>query len=417
MTTAPAIEIEHLWKRYGLPLRPALKQAYDRLRGRYNHAPEAYGPWALKDVSFSVKRGETLGIIGRNGAGKSTLLKVLAGVSKVTQGRIISSGRLFPMIELNAGMHPELTGMENIMLLGAIMGLSRDEMKRKLPQIAEFSELGDWLNQPVRKYSSGMYVRLGFAVAMNVDADILLIDEVLAVGDMAFRVKCYDHMERLRRSNKTILFVSHSIREVQRLCERAVLLNEGRVVSVGDADDVAADYYELSHDRIVANMLKQGNGAVPQVYNNTGQARITGIQFIDASGEATSTLIYRQPATLRLTIEVMQPIPHPSVTIGIQTAEMLNVAVMGFDPTDDSPDFPVGEMWVDCHFDVFPLYPGTYSIRAVLGAKHDFYKIDQVENMCHFFVAPDKAHPALTNDGGFIQLSPAWSFPQQVTTS
>jgi len=184
------IKVEHLWKQYGLPMPRIVKRLRQDLKSKSLSSP-VLDHWALKDVSFEVKKGETLGIIGPNGAGKSTLLKVLAGVTPATRGKVKFKGKIFPMIELNAGIHPELTGQENVRLLGAIMGLSRLDIEEKLPAIKEFTELGEWFNTPVRKYSSGMMARLGFGVAMNVDADLLLVDEVLAVGDLRFQRKCY----------------------------------------------------------------------------------------------------------------------------------------------------------------------------------------------------------------------------------
>ncbi|MGB7339469.1 MAG: ABC transporter ATP-binding protein, partial [Phototrophicaceae bacterium] len=225
MTQDTVIQVNDLWKRYGLPFIPRWRQALDKMRNQ-EKSIDAYGPWSLHGLNFDVKKGETLGIIGHNGAGKSTLLKILAGVTPPTQGNIEVGGRIFPMIELNAGLHNELTGRQNAYMLGAIMGLSRAEINERIEQVKEFSELGDWFERPVRKYSSGMLTRLGFSVAIHVDADILLIDEVLSVGDITFQRKCFDHMERLQADqNTTMIFVSHSIRQVERLCERTLMLD------------------------------------------------------------------------------------------------------------------------------------------------------------------------------------------------
>lgn len=410
MTSDSIMRVDHLWKRYGLPLKPMLHRTRDKLLGRENTAPDAYGPWALKDISFTVTPGETLGIIGRNGAGKSTLLKLLAGVTQPTRGQLTTTGKIFPMIELAAGMHMELSGYENIHMLAAIMGMTRDEIQAKVPDIAEFSELGEWLHRPVRQYSSGMLVRLGFAVAMNVNADVLLVDEVLAVGDLSFKVKCYDYMERLRQSNTTILFVSHAIREVQRICDRAIMLNDGRVAAEGDADYVAGEYYKLSHDRIVANLAKQGRGATPQIADNTGQVRVTGITFLDGNGQEIQDITYHIPVTFRLHLDVLQAVPVPSITLGIQTPDMTNVALMWSAQTPDLPDLTPGKIAVDCQFARFPLFPGAYSLRVVVTAHHGLYKMDQIENLRHFFVYPDQQASIMQNDGGFLALDTAWQW-------
>ncbi len=188
MSDDVVIRIEGLWKRYGLPLPAVIRKGWNLVRhGHLESGNGDHGPWALRDVNLEVRRGETVGIVGRNGAGKSTLLKVLAGVTAPTRGRVEIRGRIFPMIELNAGLHMELTGRENVRLLGAVMGLSRREMESRLPDIEEFTELGVWFDKPVRTYSTGMLGRLGFGVAVNIESDVVLIDETFAVGDLKFQ--------------------------------------------------------------------------------------------------------------------------------------------------------------------------------------------------------------------------------------
>ena len=246
MSQSSIIRVDNVWKRYGLPLRPFLQQQLDKVRGQYNEDLTAYGPWALQDVSFEVKQGESLGIVGKNGAGKSTLLKLLAGVSPPSRGSVEMHGRLFPMIELAAGMHRDLTGRENIKLLGAIMGFSDKDMMAKMPEIEDFSELGEWLDRPIWQYSSGMQARLGFSVAVNVDAEILLIDEVLSVGDVNFQKKCLSRMDDLVGGGVTVLFVSHNPYAVERLCNLAIYLPGGRLVAEGEPADILPAYFPES---------------------------------------------------------------------------------------------------------------------------------------------------------------------------
>src|SRR5436190_10064982 len=198
--------------------------------------------WALRDVSFSLGRGRTLGIVGRNGSGKSTLLKLLAGTMRPTGGQIHTSGKVFGLLELAAGFHPELSGRENVFLNGAFLGLSRAAMARRLDQIVAFAELEQFIDTPVKHYSSGMYMRLGFAIAISVDPDILVIDEVLAVGDAAFRQKCFLALAEFKRRQKTILFVTHDSAAVRRFCDDAIWLDQGRVRSAGEANDVLSEY-------------------------------------------------------------------------------------------------------------------------------------------------------------------------------
>jgi ABC-type polysaccharide/polyol phosphate transport system ATPase subunit len=197
---------------------------------------------AVKNASLSVRRGEVVGIIGRNGSGKSTLLKVIAGVYRPSMGRVTVTGSVAPLIELGAGMHPELTGRENILLNGLLMGFSKQEMLQREQRIIEFADLGDFIEAPIRQYSSGMYMRLAFAVATEVDPDILVMDEVLAVGDLEFQAKCFNRLRRFRESGKTILIVTHSMTQIEEICSRAIYLDHGRIVIDGNPAEVIEQY-------------------------------------------------------------------------------------------------------------------------------------------------------------------------------
>lgn len=200
---------------------------------------------ALDKISISVKQGEIFGILGRNGAGKSTLLKVLARVLFPTQGRVWIKGKVYPLLQLGAGFHPELTGIENIYLNGTLLGQTRKEIREKIPEISDFAEIGDFINAPLRTYSSGMMARLGFSVATAWVPDILILDEILSVGDAAFVQKCSDRMKLFRESGATVLLVSHSIDMVASMCQRAALLDHGKLVAIGDAQEVSEQYRKL----------------------------------------------------------------------------------------------------------------------------------------------------------------------------
>src|SRR5215475_5329328 len=199
--------------------------------------------WALEDVSFSVRRGEAFGIIGANGAGKSTILKLLTGIMRPTKGSISVKGRISALIEVSAGFHQDLTGRENIYLNGAILGMTRDEIRRRFDAIVAFSGLEEFIDTPVKRYSSGMYARLGFSVAAHVDPDVLLVDEVLSVGDYLFQRKCMERMQTVIGSGATVIFVSHNLREVANLCQRSLLLERGQVRAIGPTADVIREYY------------------------------------------------------------------------------------------------------------------------------------------------------------------------------
>lgn len=236
-----AIRLEHISQRFRV-----IHERPDTLRELFakflRHTVQYHDFDAVKDVSFTIQPGEMVGIIGRNGSGKSTLLKIIAGVYRPTKGQVEVRGSVAPLLELGAGMHPELTGRENILLNGLLMGYSKRQMHAKEESIIEFAEIGDFIDAPVKQYSSGMYTRLAFAVATEVDPQILIMDEILAVGDTAFQAKCFDRIQRFRRAGKTILLVTHGMQQVTDFCDRAILLDKGRMVFDG-APDQAVDIY------------------------------------------------------------------------------------------------------------------------------------------------------------------------------
>jgi len=239
-----AVDVQQLSKRYYLRGGRAqeLKTALLNLPGLFSNGRPGHEFWALRDISFVLQRGECLGVAGPNGSGKSTLLRVMAGITKPTSGRLALNGRVSALLELGAGFHPQITGRENALLNAVLLGLSMREAREVLPEIVAFSELGDFIDQPMRTYSSGMYVRLGFAVAVFVKPEILLVDEVLAVGDAEFQSKCFGHMDRLRQAGVTVLFASHDLPSLQRYTDRVMLLEHGQAVLEGKPAEVLHKY-------------------------------------------------------------------------------------------------------------------------------------------------------------------------------
>src|SRR5689334_14859949 len=256
--------------------------------------------WALKDVSFNVQRAEALGIIGHNGAGKSTILKLLSRITTPTNGDIMINGRLSALIEVGSGFHPELTGRENVYLNGSILGMTRREINKKLDSIVEFAELRQFIDTPVKRYSSGMYVRLGFSIAAHLNPDILLLDEVLAVGDAAFQRKCIARIMELKQAGTTIIFISHDLRAVQQLCDRVILLNKGRIEADGDPAQTIASYQSASQRiSVPANSL----GTPP-----SGEAVVTSLSFYDERGNECLSFETGTPLKAVLNYRVYEPL-------------------------------------------------------------------------------------------------------------
>ncbi len=306
----PIIRVENLGKRYRIgeldagyaTLREmfasALLSPLRRLRRGRGGAGEQV--WALRNINFEVEPGETLGLVGRNGAGKSTLLKILSRITVPTTGRTEVYGRIGSLLEVGTGFHPDLTGRENIFLNGAVLGLRRTEIARKFDQIVAFSELEKFIDTPVKFYSSGMYLRLAFSVAAHLDTEVLFMDEVLAVGDVAFQQKCLDKMHEIRQQGRTILFVSHSMTAVTRLCRRCIWIEQGRVVEDGEAHRVVNNYLGTSWHVTAERVWTEGDEAQP----GDETVRLVRVRVRDREGATSDTFDIRRAAGVELTYDV-----------------------------------------------------------------------------------------------------------------
>lgn len=310
------IKITGLWKRYGLPAPEVIRKGIALARRTFGYKSDFLKEtWALRDINLEVRRGETLGIVGRNGAGKSTLLKVLAGVTAPTHGRVEIFGRIFPMIELNAGLHMELTGRENVKLLGAVMGLAKDEIEEKLPDIEDFCELGSWFDQPVRMYSSGMLGRLGFGVAVNIRSDVVLIDETFAVGDLKFQNKSLARIKEMRESGATILLVSHSLETLQFVAKRGILLEQGQLLWDGTSLEAINAYEKLvfrsEQQRLEYRVKNRISSEDVYIYN---------ARLFNENGETVKEVISGEPFGIEVDLHLNRELEKPMFSMGLLNA-------------------------------------------------------------------------------------------------
>ena len=326
----PIVRVENLSKRYRLGgLHPGYVTFREALggmllapfkRGRGTEDSGQRTLWALKDVSFDVLPGELVGIIGHNGAGKSTLLKILSRVTKPTRGRVRLGGRVGSLLEVGTGFHPDLTGRENIYLNGAILGMRKAEIARKFDEIVAFSELARHLETPVKYYSSGMYVRLAFSVAAHLEPEILIMDEVFAVGDAAFQQKCMDKMREIRRAGRTIFFVSHSMPAITRLCKRVILLRGGEVLSDGPAQQVVNDYLSASWNIAAAREWND-----PQTAPGNDFVRLRHARVRTEAGETSQAVDVRRPVGIEIGFEVLRDGPPLVPAIELRNEEGAHV--------------------------------------------------------------------------------------------
>lgn len=310
MEKETAIEVKNVTKIYSLYKRPS-----DRLIDTFHLMPWRKYPKneALKDVSFTVNKGETVGIIGTNGSGKSTILKIITGVLTPTKGKAIVKGRISALLELGAGFNAEYTGIENVYLNGTMMGLSREEIDKKLPEILEFADIGEYVYSPVKTYSSGMFVRLAFAVAINIDPEILIVDEALSVGDVFFQAKCYRKFDEFKRAGKTILFVSHDLSSISKYCDRVILLNKGDKLGEGSAKDMIDEYKQV----LVGQYKDDSKTIMNENLNNdtleygSRKAQINDCKIYDHTGKNSNAIIKGTEFKIKVDYSVFEDLEAP----------------------------------------------------------------------------------------------------------
>ncbi|MFW5942990.1 MAG: ABC transporter ATP-binding protein, partial [Chloroflexota bacterium] len=323
----PAIQFENVSKRFMMTTeRPqtilewliAFTRGQQVVRRRQEQAL-----WAVRDISFELPRGECLGIIGRNGSGKSTMLKLIAGILRPTQGRLTVRGRVSALLELGAGFHPDLTGRENIYLNGSVLGLNRAEIEEQFDSIVDFSELADFIDVPVKHYSSGMYVRLGFSVAIHVKPDILILDEILAVGDQSFQTKCMEQIYTLKRRGATIILVSHNLDMVRNLATRLLWIEHGKMRGAGPVQALAGQYMaEAYHQPAGARDVQQEKAFERW---GTGEIEITGVRFLDGEGQEKTTFRTNDPFTVEIAYHAHKPVENPEFGLAIYRQDGVHV--------------------------------------------------------------------------------------------
>lgn len=372
--TEPIISIRNLRKEYVIHKRQAttLKEmAVKNLLQPGERVPMV----ALHDVSFDLEPGLGLAIVGANGSGKSTLLKLIAGITEPTSGTVESRGRIAAMLELGAGFELEFTGMENIFLQCSILGFKRQEILERLDSILEFSQLDKFIHMPVKRYSSGMRVRLGFAIAAHVDADILLLDEILAVGDTAFQLKCLKKIEEMREQGKTFLLVSHLLEHIEAVADYVLWLEKGQTVAFGPADDILPKFYEHlqnpngSSTSSEVEIDMRGAAALPTGRLAATKARIDKVQFLNADGEPSMTYSLEDPIRLVVDITVKEKMPRLELSFAFGTMDALRAAWSGTGGllTDVEPGVYTIEGVIERHY----LTPGRYLVSLMLGDPED----------------------------------------------
>lgn len=365
-----AIRFDHVSKRFILrreQARSFQELALNLLSGRGNGRREEF--WALRDVSFEIAPGETVGIIGPNGAGKSTMLKLISRIIEPTSGRIEAHGRVGALLELGAGFHPDLTGRENIYLNASILGLSRKEIRQRFDAIVEFAGLGAFIDSPVKHYSSGMYMRLGFSIAVHVSPDILLIDEVLAVGDLAFQGKCMDKIAEIKREGITILFVSHDLEAVRNLCDRVIWMEHSRVQSGGSPATIIDQYVTRTKSQMAANARKHGQPEISFPRLGTREIEITRVRLYNAQGQETHRFSTGERFEIRIDYRAHTCIERPLFGIAIYRSDGLHIAGPNIRTSEYDIPYVEGEGEISLYIESLPLLKGYYELTVSI---HDY---------------------------------------------
>jgi ABC-type polysaccharide/polyol phosphate transport system ATPase subunit len=353
--------------------------------------------WALRDVSFEIGKGQTYGIVGENGSGKSTLLKCLARILRPDEGAIRITGKVAALLELGSGFHAELSGRENVFLNGSILGLTKRDIKARFDEIVSFAGVERFIDQPVKNYSSGMYVRLGFSVATHLDPDVLLVDEVLAVGDAAFQRRCFEKFADFRRAGKTVVMVSHASESMRTMCDRAAWINEGRLVAVGPAAEVVDRYVDHFHtDR------EEVEGATTRW--GSGEARLAPVELLGPDGQPTHLVHTGEAVTFRMRWQAGEPVAKPVFGLALETLEGTWLWAHHTRDAGFVPDELPASGTVDLHVPRLMLQPGTYDLSASIVDYTTTHVYDYLRRCLRF----DVEHGDPRESGGYVALGGTW---------
>jgi lipopolysaccharide transport system ATP-binding protein len=408
-----AVRANGLGKRYRVG---QVEHVFTRLRRRLRHEAGPDPLWAIRDLTFDIEEGEAVAIIGRNGAGKSTLLKVLSRVTEPTEGYADVAGRVGALLEVGTGFHPELTGRENVYLNGAILGMQQQEVGRKFDQIIEFAGVERHVDTPVKWYSSGMYIRLAFAVAAHLEPEVLIVDEVLAVGDVEFQKRCFSRMSEVMKDGRTILFVSHNMQAVRRLCRRGMLLERGRLTAEGAVEDVIRTYLS-SIDTEDTGVRRWSPGTEP----GDEACRIVEARVTDDAGEPKSTLFSSKP--IYVTVEFDLPEVHPMLNASIELVTVDGVVVL-FSSFRDVPDDRMlrlvpGRNALRCEIPAALLNSGRYLVNLRFGL-HGVRWIVYEDAVLHFDVLADHGESLFlitAGRSGVIAPALSWTTVEPVSAA
>lgn len=410
------IKLENISKKYAI----YDKNIY-RIKEAFSIKHKSYHKdfYALKDVSFSVKEGEIVGIVGRNGAGKSTLLKTITGIIEPTCGTIFHEGKITALLELGTGFNMEYTGIENILTVGMLSGFTREEMKHKVDSIVEFAELGDFIYQPVKNYSSGMFARLAFALSINVDPDILIVDEALSVGDMHFQLKCMDKFNEFREKGKTILFVTHDVHSVKRFCSRAIWMNEGHIIDDGEVNKVTDEYLDFlkietseeikTHEKSIIINDEKTEIQMDKIDKKVGDlAYISDFKLYNSAGEETEIIKYGEKISVKIDYNLCN-YSDENLVIGVAILRVDNMYVCGLNTFLDKITVDTNKKHghIMLEYASMDLMPGTYYFDCGLMEKNAYVNLDYKTKIKEFKVISDYIGE------GIVILKHEWKFPNK----